>query len=233
MNILKFLSVILLSFCLFGSCRSSKQITNNAPEKNSKNFSYLALGDSYTKGESVCKTCGFPSITAKAIESKSQQRVSLKQIAQTGWTTTQLLEAIANENLESEYDLVTLLIGVNNQFQGKPFSLYEVEFLALIDIAFTLAGGDTSKVIVLSIPDYGFTPYGINSGNMKKISEEIDYYNNYAKSIAASKNILFLNITDITRNGISNPDLVANDGLHPSKEAYQLVAERLLKQINF
>ncbi|GEQ84557.1 lysophospholipase [Patiriisocius marinistellae] len=230
MQIIKSLTILVLSIFLITGCSSIKFKNKDLNDK-SQNFKYLALGDSYTKGESVCSTCGFPIIITKAIELKLQQPVSLKQIAQTGWTTTQLLDAISKEEIKQDYNLVTLLIGVNNQFQGKPFSLFETEFLSLINSAIKYANGDASKVIILSIPDYGHTPYG--SGKMKEISKEIDIYNNYIKTAAASKNIEYINITDITRKGLLNPELVASDGLHPSKEVYKLVAKKLLKQLKY
>lgn len=231
MRILKYITIFTLSVCFLASCKAIVNTSNKT--ETTKTFNYLAIGDSYTKGESVCSSCGFPSITANALELKLKQPVSLTQIAETGWTTTQLINAISKKQPEDSYDLVTLLIGVNNQFQGKPFSLYEREFVELLDTAILRAGGDISKVLVISIPDYAYTPFGEQSGKMLKISEEIDAYNNFAKKTASKKNVAFINITDITRNGLKNPELVAKDGLHPSKEAYQLFTERILKHLDF
>ncbi len=126
-----------------------------------------------------------------------------------------------------DYDLVTLLIGVNNQFQNKPFSLYEAEFPILINKAITFAKGDKTNVIVVSIPDYAFTPFGQNRPNPSTISDEIDLYNSFAQNYCEQNGITFINITDITREGLNNPNLVASDGLHPSKLAYSKFVERL------
>lgn len=191
---------------------------------------YLALGDSYTIGESVCETCRFPAQLESRLETQlaTPTDVHTEIIATTGWTTTNLLSAIATANPPADYDLVTLLIGVNNQYQNRPFSLYETEFPQLLDKAIQLAKGDPNRVIVVSIPDYAYTPYGQGSSNPAGISSQIDQYNTFAMNHAASKNVKFVNITDITREGLSSPYLVAVDGLHPSDQAYARFVERLL-----
>lgn len=145
-------------------------------------------------------------------------------IAQTGWTTTNLKNAIAAQNPANNYDLVTLLIGVNNQYQNKPFSLYEQEFPELVNIAIEKAKGNKNNVIVVSIPDYAYTPFG--NGNTT-ISAQIDIYNAFAENYCIQNNITFVNITDITREGLAQPTLVANDGLHPSDLAYFRFVERI------
>ena len=127
-----------------------------------------------------------------------------------------------------DFDLVTLLIGVNNQYQGVPFSVYELQFPQLVDLAITKARGRPNQVIVLSIPDYAYTPFGQNTFDPSSISSEIDAYNSFAREFCQDNNITFLDITDITRQGLDNPELVAADGLHPSEEAYRLFVERLL-----
>ncbi|MNF32210.1 GDSL-like Lipase/Acylhydrolase [compost metagenome] len=194
-----------------------------------KEIHYLALGDSYTIGQNVCETCRFPEQLKRDLESFDKNiRISLKIIAQTGWTTTNLISAINNQNPTSNYDLVTLLIGVNNQYQYKPFSLYEKEFPELVWKAIALAKEDKSNLIVVSIPDYANTPFGQLSENPSKISLEIDQYNAYAKKYCEDNMIQFINITDITRQGLNNTNLVAQDGLHPSAYAYSLFVKRIL-----
>ena len=150
---------------------------------------------------------------------------SLNIIARTGWTTTNLINAIKNENLNTDYDLVTLLIGVNNQYQNISFSIYETEFPQLINSAISKAKGDKSNLIVVSIPDYAFTPFGNGNSN---ISVAIDRYNNFAKNYCTANNISYVYITDITRLGLIYPELVASDGLHPSELAYSRFVERIL-----
>lgn len=189
---------------------------------------YLALGDSYTIGQSVCEKCTFPAQLKNSLQNTNfKNTFSLKIIAQTGWTTTNLIAAISNENLTPNYDLVTLLIGVNNQFQRQSFSLYEKEFPELVTTSIALAKGDKSKIIVVSIPDYAYTPAGQGFGNTSRISEEINKYNEFARKYCQEKSIPFISVTEITRGGISDKDLVASDGLHPSEKAYRLFVERI------
>lgn len=200
--------------------------TDTEVEPMSRQLKYLALGDSYTIGESVCETCRFPEQLKSGLERSYPNDIfSLKIIATTGWTTTNLIAAINNQNPDSNYDLVTLLIGVNNQYQRKPFSIYEQEFPELVATGIRLAKGDKSRLIVVSIPDYAYTRFG--NGNTS-ISTQIDTYNTFAKEYCLANNIVFVNITDITQQGIENPDLVATDGLHPSELAYSKFVERIL-----
>ncbi len=191
-------------------------------------FKYLALGDSYTKGEAVESTKSFPALLSRKIEKKLGILVETKIIAVTGWRTDELIDAITKEfkkaNKEEVYDFVTLLIGVNNQYQNKNFSVFKEDFKVLLKETTKLVGGDRDKVLILSIPDYAFTPLGKKN---VKISKEIDVYNNFASKTAELHKISFLNITDITRQGIIDPELVAKDNLHISAKAYKQIAERI------
>ena len=187
---------------------------------------YLALGDSYTIGQNVCETCRFPEQLKKNLYNlNTQNTFFLNIIAKTGWTTSNLISAINSQNPTYDYDLVTLLIGVNNQYQGNSFSIYEKEFPELVSKAILLAKGNKTNVMVISIPDYAYTPYG--NGN-KTISNEIDRYNNFAQNYCTQNNIFFINITDITRQGLLDPSLVASDNLHPSEKTYGLFVNRML-----
>lgn len=223
---LLFSCIILLTNCSNDDDNTS---VLNPPNEN-KNIKLLALGDSYTIGQSVCETCRFPAQLKDSLKLYLNQndQINLKVVAQTGWTTTNLKSAIANENLESDYDLVTLLIGVNNQYQNKPFSLYETEFPELVQTAIQLVKGNANRVIVVSIPDYAFTPFGQNSSNPSTITNQLNLYNQFAKTHAESLGIRFVNITDITQLGLSQPNLVASDNLHPSEIAYTKFVERIL-----
>lgn len=227
---------VFFGFLIFFTCCNTDDvaITESNDEEDEiiipKNFNILSLGDSYTIGHSVCETCRFPEQLKDSLISTFTENdtFNLKVIAQTGWTTTNLINAISDETLSNDYDLVTLLIGVNNQYQNKPFSLYETEFPELLNTAIAVANNDKDNVIVVSIPDYAFTPFGQNGGNPQSTSSEIDLYNAFAENYCNEQNITFVNITDITRQGIENPELVASDGLHPSGLAYSKFVERLL-----
>lgn len=225
MKLFSHITLLFISSLLI-SCNAENAVPNNNPPAP-KNYRYLALGDSYTIGQSVCATCRFPVQLKDSISKylNADDTFEIKIIAQTGWTTTSLKSAIASENLTNDYDLVTLLIGVNNQYQNKPFSLYEQEFPELVATAIQKAKGDKNNVIVVSIPDYAYTPYG--NGNTY-ISTQIDSYNSFAENYCNANNITFINITDITRLGLAQPELVTTDGLHPSAIAYSKFVERIL-----
>lgn len=232
------LSIFLLS-C--SSEESPSQTTSTTPPATEvpttaipSTINYLALGDSYTIGQSVCETCRYPEqLKANLKTIYPQTSFSLKVIAQTGWTTSNLISAINTQNPDSNYDLVTLLIGVNNQYQHLNFSVYEKEFPQLLNKAIALAKGDKKNVLVLSIPDYTYTPFASNytAENQAKISGEITRYNNFAESFCITKDVAFISITDITQKGLSNSSLVASDGLHPSELAYKQFVGRILPKV--
>ena len=225
------LSLLVLSLSLFMiGCSSDEKMFDQTLSNTLENRKILALGDSYTIGQSVCETCKFPEQLKDSllVNLPGSYNISLQVIAQTGWTTTNLIVAINSQNPTSDFDLVTLLIGVNNQYQNKPFSLYETEFPQLVTKAISFAKGNKSKVIVVSIPDYAYTPFGQGSSNAQNISTQIDQYNLFAKNYCETNNIAFINITDITRLGLQQTNLVANDGLHPSQIAYSKFVERIL-----
>lgn len=223
---MKYIAKIFFSF-FFGlsimGCNSDNDDTTATPVY----YKYLALGDSYTYGQSVCTECRFPEQLKDSILKylNPEDTFDIKLIAETGWTTTSLKSAISSEPIPNDYDLVTLLIGVNNQFQNRPFYVYEQEFAELIATAVTKAKGDKNNVIVVSIPDYAYTPYGQGS---IAISEGVYAYNEFAKNYCLANDITFINITDITRMGLLQPELVASDGLHPSTIAYTKFVERIL-----
>lgn len=192
---------------------------------------YLALGDSYTVGESVKYKESFPIQLESKLEGDSKNKVATEIIAVTGWRTDNLLEALKLGTNRSTYDFVTLLIGVNNQYQGRSIYQYEKEFAELLTLAIDLANDRPERVIVISIPDYAYTPFAQNR-DREKISNEIDSYNNFAKSFSAENKVKFINITDITRKGLDELELVARDGLHPSGEAYKQFVDRIFPIIS-
>ncbi|MBC6994318.1 SGNH/GDSL hydrolase family protein [Neolewinella lacunae] len=188
-------------------------------------ITYLALGDSYTIGTSVAAEDRWPVQLSAALAQRGIRVTDQRIVATNGWTTRNLLNGIASADLAPTYDLVSLLIGVNNQFQGRSLSEYRTEFTELLDIAIQRAGGDTSGVFVVSIPDYAFTPFG---NGREDISNGVANFNAAAKAITESYGIPFYNITPISQEGLANPSLVATDNLHPSGEQYTRWVEEVL-----
>jgi lysophospholipase L1-like esterase len=173
---------------------------------------YLALGDSYTIGESVPATDRFPVQLARELRLGDPEI-----IARTGWTTDELNAAIDAANPHGPYDLVTLLIGVNNQYRGRDAEQYRGEFAALLRRAIGFAGGDAKKVVVVSIPDWGVTPFA-EGRDGAKIGTEIDRYNAINREETARAGAKYVDITPISRG--NDPTLVAGDGLHPAGKQY-------------
>src|SRR5258706_10371880 len=191
--------------------------------------SYLALGDSYTIGESVAEQDRWPN---QLVDSLRRHRMKFSKptiIATTGWRTDDLARAVTEAHLKNEYGLVSLLIGVNNQYQAKHVDQYAVEFEDLLKTAIQLAGGEKENVFVVSIPDYGYTPFG--KPKQSVISPAIDEFNAINKRITKKYGIKYVDITDISRKGLEQPDLIAPDGLHPSGKMYALWVERILKHL--
>lgn len=215
------LTKIILGFTMILSltrCTTSKE-----------GLSYLALGDSYTIGESVATNSNFPYQLADSIGDKWKDYASPVIIARTGWRTDQLIDAIESAHLKKEYDLVTLLIGVNNEFQGRSLEEYERDFTVLCRKSIELAGNKKKRVIVLSIPDYGYTPYG--KSNVDRISARIDLFNASNKRISDSLQLNYIDITEVSRQGLNDPDLIANDGLHPSAKMYGLWVREIKRKM--
>jgi lysophospholipase L1-like esterase len=190
-----------------------------------RSIKMLALGDSYTICESVNPSDRWPVQLMEQFKKAGYQTTEPKIIATTGWRTNDLKRAIIAANPDSNYDLVSLLIGVNNQYQGKSAKNYSPEFEELLKMAIKFAGGDKSKVFVVSIPDYGFTPFG--KEKQTQITKEIDEFNKVNKEIADELGVRYFFITDLTREGLKDPSLVAGDGLHPSAKMYSMWVERI------
>ncbi len=221
------LTAILFSFLLpFSSCSESEDIMNDpvdieeeptdTMEVDTNAISYLALGDSYTIGQSVDQNMRWPVQLAQKLKENDIIVEPLNIIAQTGWTTSKLLEAIYDIEPD-QHDLVSLLIGVNNQYQGQPFEIFQVEFDSLLNLSIQLAG-NIERVFVVSIPDYGVTPFG--TINSEQIAEELDMYNDYMQQKCMTLEIPFINITDLSRQLGDSPGALAVDNLHPSGSQY-------------
>ena len=189
-------------------------------------ISYLALGDSYTIGTSVEPEQRWPYQLAARLGERDRIAVDpLEIVARNGWRTDNLMIALDEKDPGSDFDLVSLLIGVNDQYQGFSVDGYQDRFEELLQSAIGYAGGDTSSVFVVSIPDYAYTPFGGGDAN---VSREIALFNDAAREITSRYGIPFYNITEISERGLQEPDLVAGDGLHPSGKQYGLWVEEVL-----
>lgn len=184
---------------------------------------FLALGDSYTIGESVSEVERWPMQLAAMLEAVGSP-VTVTIIAQTGWTTDELAAAIEQAAPQGAYDLVSLLIGVNNQYRGRDPSQYQLEFRQLLAQAITFAGGEPGRVIVLSIPDWGVTPFA-EGRDLVQIAQEIDTFNALNRAEAEQQGAAYIDVTPISRQAAADPALIASDGLHPSGKMYGAWAE--------
>ena len=182
---------------------------------------YLALGDSYTIGEGVAANESWPHQLAAALRARGSAIAEPEIVAHTGWTTDELSAAMDAHAFHPPYALVTLLIGVNNQYRGRDLQNYRVEFRTLLERAIALAGGDASRVVVVSIPDWGVTRFGAESGrDLGEVAREIDAFNASAAAISTTLHAHYVDVTAISRDRGGSPDTLAADGLHPSAAMY-------------
>ena len=209
----------LIPLCIFilSSCYKEK-------EKNQSNLRYLALGDSYTIGEGIEFEYNYP----KQIVNQIFLIDTVTVIAKTGWTTDELIDTLNNLQLD-KFDVVSLLIGVNNQFRGYQIDKYIMEFESLLNRAIDYSK-DKKNVFVLSIPDYGVTPFGKVKGQ-ERIYREINSYNNINRIIAEKYNVMYFDITEISRKAENDSSLLAEDKLHPSKKMYKMWIEKLKNEL--
>lgn len=189
--------------------------------------SFLALGDSYTIGEGVDTTATWPAQLVAALRETGHAVGDPEIIATTGWTTYQLVAAIDARALNPPYALITLLIGVNNQYRGLDLANYREEFANLLDRAIVLAGGQAGHVIVISIPDWSVTPFAeLHGVDRARIARAIDDFNDVAREIASARAAAWVNVTGISRG--AGRALLADDGLHPSAAQYALWSMAIL-----
>jgi lysophospholipase L1-like esterase len=221
-------ALLIFFFFIFSSSCSKSEAFLTLEKTMAKKYSYLALGDSYTIGEMVEPQENFPNQVVKMMTSNS---VELERIiAKTGWTTDELEAGIVasntNKPLLNSYDLVSLLIGVNNQYRGRSADDYKPEFEELLRKAIRYAGNRADHVVVLSIPDWGVTPFA-NGRDREQIAKEIDAYNAANKKIAEQYSVHYIDITPWTREAATDNSLLASDGLHPSGKEYKRWAEKI------
>lgn len=197
-------------------------------------YTYLALGDSYTIGESVLLQQSFPYQTVLLLRKEGYHFSAPEIIAKTGWTTDELEEGIKKHTFLPKYDFVSLLIGVNNQYRGRDVMVYTMEFEELLKKAIAFANHKPAHVIVVSVPDYSVTPFA-RSGDVEKIAKEVEVFNNINKAVSIQYKVQYVDITPGSRKVKDDPALVAEDGLHPSAKAYKIwaakVSETILQQL--
>jgi len=178
---------------------------------------YLALGDSYTIGEGIAPEDRWPVRVADTLRATGIALDEPEIIATTGWTTDELDAGIDAAAPEGPFDLVSLLIGVNDQYRGRDVASYRPAFSALLERAIGFAGGDPARVFVLAIPDWGVTPFGAHSGrDVDAIARELDAYNAAAQAICAARGVAFVDIAPVSRALGGEVEMLADDGLHPS-----------------
>lgn len=192
-----------------------------------KPLRFLALGDSYTIGEGVAGDERWPVQLSNALRENGLAVEPPRIIARTGWTTDELADAITQAEIAGPYDLVSLLIGVNNQYRHRSSEEYRIEFHELLHDAIDFAGGDPRRVIVLSIPDWGVTPFAIQH-HMEQASAEIDRFNEINRQEAEQAGVWYVDITPISRQAQADPTMLAEDKLHPSGKMYTAWVDRVL-----
>jgi len=211
--------LILISVILINSTMAQK-----------KTYTYLALGDSYTIGESVPVFENFPYQSVQMLRKKGKTFYAPEIVAKTGWTTDELSAGIASTSLLPTYDIVSLLIGVNNQYRGRSVDEYAVQFETLLKKAIAFAGGKPAHVFVISIPDWGATPFAKDK-DRAKIAEEINAFNAANLRISNQYKVHYIDITPGSREAIADPSLVAEDKLHPSGNEYTKWANQLVAEV--
>ena len=192
---------------------------------------YLALGDSYTIGESVAMEDNFPNQLCRILNQSAEHFEAPSIIAKTGWTSDELMNAIAKAKPSFDHDLVTLLVGVNNQYRSLPMDTYYWQFYSLLCQAILFAGSNPQKVVVLSIPDWGLTPFN-KDRDKQHVSTEIDQYNKINRDLAENLGTRYLDITQSTRIHATDSTFLATDLLHYSANEYEVWAQQVAKCFN-
>ncbi|SDS28389.1 Lysophospholipase L1 [Gillisia sp. Hel1_33_143] len=222
--------IVLILFSAFIMLSCSTDSTNDVDEdSNSQYHTYLALGDSYTIGEGVDRSQRWPEQLVKKLEESGLDFNDPKIIAKTGWTTKNLLSAMNVELTTNQYDLVSISIGVNNQYQRRSINEYEEDLKVIFSKAINRSVNGKEGVFVLSIPDYGATPFG--ASNSENIGKDIARFNSVLKRVSEDFDVPFYNITPISKEARDDLSLVANDGLHPSGKMYRLWVDYFFNEI--
>lgn len=207
--------LILAALCVLASCSIPSEKTY-----------FLALGDSYTIGESVAAQERWPEQLVADLKTRGLVMDSLQIIAQTGWTTDELILGVLESPVLPKYDLVTVMVGVNNQFRGRSLDNFRKELSILLEKSIEYAGDDRQKVFVISIPDWGVTPFA-GQRDKAKIASEIDAFNAEIIKLCDTLQLKYIDVTEISRQAADDNTLIASDGLHPSGEMYTKWVEKI------
>ncbi|AKD58789.1 SGNH/GDSL hydrolase family protein [Spirosoma radiotolerans] len=197
------------------------------PDAAKSEYTFLSLGDSYTIGERVSETDRWSVQLAGLLRKDNVDVGNPDIIARTGWTTAELQEAIKASGNQKTYNLVSLLIGVNNQYRGQSQDQYRTEFRELLQTATKFAAGKTNRVFVLSIPDWGVSPFAAG-GDKARVSREIDQFNAIAQDECQKAGIVYVDITPLSRSAAGDDSQFASDGLHYSGKQMKQWAEKAL-----
>jgi lysophospholipase L1-like esterase len=209
-----------INILLLAGCAPALSPTPTPMPDSSPTIRFLALGDSYTIGENVAESQRWPVQLAELIGQRTT-KVDVSIIARTGWTTAELWQGIQQAAPQGMYELVSLLIGVNDEFRGGNLEDYRQNFRFLLEKAIGYAGGDPQRVLVLSIPDWGVTPFAQNSPrDPAEIAARIDAFNIVNKDEAQKAGVRYVDVTPVSRDAAEDSTLIAADGLHPSGKMY-------------
>ncbi len=194
-------------------------------------LSYLALGDSYTIGEAVPLHQSFPYQTVQMLRKKGEQFAAPEIVAKTGWTTDELIKAMKKFRFQPQYNFVSVLIGVNNQYRGRGEVEFKIAFEEILEIANTLSSKKNNRVFVLSIPDYSITPFAAKM-NTKQVSKEISVFNSVIRAVSVQYKVQYVDICEEFKKAKTDPSLLAEDNLHPSAKEYAAWAKKLATQFS-
>lgn len=230
-----FIVLFVLSMGIFAFFNYNKY-SRSTMESDAKPIKFLALGDSYTIGESVEYLERWPIQLRRAlIASKKLTIDSVEIIAKTGWTTDELNNGIDEAAIDGNtYDWVSLSIGVNNQYRGRDTTEYRIELRSLIERALTFANNDTNRLILVNIPDWGVTPFANKMGrDEQQVGIQIDAFNHIMWEEAERAKVKYIDINELSKRAKMDPSLIAEDGLHPSAAMYALWVIEIMNQVDF
>lgn len=226
----KAISLIFIIFTLTGCHLLNPPVKNEPSNSEEMNYSFLAMGDSYTIGEGVEEEESWPVQLVERLRRRDFKMAYPKIVARTGWTTSDLIREVEEEiDVHRNFDLVSILIGVNNQYQKKSLSDFEEELREIFRKAINHSKRRERGVFAMSIPDYGVTPFGTE--NADQIGRDINEFNRVIRKVADEYDIDFFYITPISREAATNPQLIAADSLHPSKVMYRYWVDEIIDEV--